>query len=288
MGKVRKVILGDESLEKEQRKKAEVRRETKKFKKEKVEGVGLHGGERTSVVEGTELKSDVKELLDKVEGHDSSKTKSSKTKKPVGPKPHSKKYQEMATLVDKTKFYTLSEGVSLVKKTSYTTFDGTVELHLNLNPNVLGEKKEKKDFRGSVTLPHGTGKQVRVLAADDAVIKEIEAGKINFDILVSHPSMMPKLAKVARILGPKGLMPNPKTGTVTEDVEKRIKELSHGQVNFKTEPDNPIVHLIVGKISFEDEKLLANIQAIVETIGKNKVLKTTLTATMGPGIHISL
>jgi len=286
MGKVRKVVMGDVEQEKKQQKKAEIRRETKKLKK--VEGVGLHGGERTAVVEGTELKADVREILENVEsGGKSSKSKTSK-KKLVGPKPRSKKYQEAAKLVDKTKTYSLSDAIDLMKKTSYTKFDGTVEIHLNLNPTVLGEKKEKKDFRGSVTLPHGTGKQVRVVAADDAVLKEIEAGNINFDILVSHPSMMPKLAKVARVLGPKGLMPNPKTGTVTEDVEKRIKELSHGQVNFKTEPENAIVHLIVGKVSFENEKLLANINAIYDVIGRNKILKATIAATMGPGITIQI
>ena len=285
MGKVRKVSLGDVEQEKKQRKKADVRRETKKLKK--VEGVGLHGGERTAVVEGTELKAEVREILEEVE-YGSSKTKAEKKKlkKRIGPKPRSKKYQEAAKLVDKTKTYPLPEAIDLVKKTSYTKFDGTVELHLNLNPTVLGEKKEKKDFRGSVSLPHGTGKQVRVVAADDAILKDIEGGKINFDILVSHPSMMPKLAKVARILGPKGLMPNPKTGTVTEDVEKRIKELSHGQVNFKTEPENPIVHLIVGKVSFDDAKLLANITTIFDTIGRNKILKATIAATMGPGITV--
>ena len=286
MGKVRKVVMGDVEQEKKQRKKAEVRRETKKLKK--VEGVGLHGGERTSLVEGTELKADVREILEQVESGGKSSESRTNKKKLVGPKPRSQKYQEAAKLVDKTKIYPLTDAIDLIKKTSYTKFDGTVEIHLNLNPTVLGEKKEKKDFRGSVTLPHGTGKQVRVVAADDTILKEIEGGTINFDILVSHPSMMPKLAKVARILGPKGLMPNPKTGTVTEDVEKRIKELSHGQVNFKTEPENAIVHLIVGKVSFENEKLLANINAIYDVIGRNKILKATIAATMGPGITIQI
>jgi len=281
MGKVRKVVMGDEKVEKEQKKKAEVRRESKKFKKAKVEGVGLHGGERTSIVEGVELNADIKDILEGTP----SKSKGGKGKKAGGPKPRSKKYQEMAKLVDIKKVYTLDEAIDLVKKTSYTKFDGSVEIHLNLNPNTLGDKK---DFRGSVTLPHGTGKQIRVVVADDAVLKEIEAGKINFDILVSHPSMMPKLAKFARVLGPKGLMPNPKTGTVTEDVEKRVKELSHGQVNFKTEPENPIIHLLVGKVSFEKNQLTENINAIIGAVGKNKILKTTITATMGPGIRVTL
>jgi large subunit ribosomal protein L1 len=284
MGKVRKVVMGDVEQEKKQRKKADVRREAKKLKK--VEGVGLHGGERTAVVEGTELKADVKEILEEVEsGSSKTKAEKKKSKKRVGPKPRSKKYQEAAKLVDKTKVYPLAEAIDLVKKTSYTKFDGTVELHLNLNPNTLGEKK---DFRGSVSLPHGTGKQVRVVVADDALLTEIEAGKINFDILVSHPSMMPKLAKVARILGPKGLMPNPKTGTVTEDVEKRVKELSHGQVNFKTEPENPIIHLMVGKVSFDDKKLTENTNAILDAVGRNKIAKATMTTTMGPGLKIEV
>ena len=99
---------------------------------------------------------------------------------------------------------------------------------------------------------------------------------------------MPKLAKVARILGPKGLMPNPKNGTVTPDPDKRAKELSHGQVNFKTEPDQPLIHMIVGKVSFEDKKLVDNIAAVIEAVGSGKVAKATIAATMGPGIKLKI
>lgn len=284
MGKVRKVALGDEKQEKEQKRKAEARREGKKAKKAKVEGVGLHGGERTAVVEGTELKAEVKELLEKVE-QGMAAGKETKKKKVTGPRVRGKKYQEAVKLVDKTKLYALSDAVSLVKRTSITKFDATVEAHLNLNPATLGDKT---DYRGSVTLPHGTGKQVRVVVADDAIIEEITAGKINFDILVAHPSMMPKLAKVARILGPKGLMPNPKTGTVTVEVEKRVKELSHGQINFKTEPDNPLIHIAIGKVSFTDKQLGENVEAIVASIGRGKIAKITLSSTMGPGIKVQI
>jgi len=280
MGKVRKVQLGDEKAEKMQAKKAEARREAKKLKKGKGEA-----GERTVMVEGTELKGDVKELIDRVEKGESVKETSDKKKKANGPKVHSKKYQEMTKLVNKAKFYTLKDAIALVKKTSMTSFDGTVEMHINLNPDNLGGKT---DMRGSVTLPHGTGKKINVVIADEAIIKEIEAGNINFDVLVAHPSMMAKLAKVARVLGPKGLMPNPKTGTVTDNPEKRVKELSQGQVNFKTEPDNPIIHMSVGKVSFEDQKLIENIQAVVLAVGKGKIAKATITATMGPGIKIVL
>jgi len=292
MGKVRKVILGDEAAEKEQKRKADARREGKKAKKAKVEGVNLKGGEpasrqggRTVLVEGDELKPEVKAMMDKVENPSSAKATEGKRKKANGPRQHGKKYQEAAKLVDKNKSYSLPEALKLVKLTSITKFDGTVEMHINLNPLTLGDKK---DVRGSVTLPHGTGKQVRVAVADDKIIEEITAGKINFDILVAHPSMMPKLAKVARVLGPKGLMPNPKTGTVTTDIEKRVKELSTGQVNYKSEPDNPIVHMAVGKVSFEEKQLTENIQAVLAAMGKNKIAKVTITTTMGPGIKLAL
>jgi len=166
-----------------------------------------------------------------------------------------------------------------------TKFDGTVEIHVNVNPLTLGDKKE---MRGSVSLPHGTGKQIRVVIADDSVLADVIAGNINFDILVAHSSMMPKLAKVAKILGPKGLMPNPKTGTVTPDPEKRAKELSTGQVNFKTEPDQPIIHMSVGKVSFEEKKLVDNVKAVLDAVGRGKITSATLTSTMGPGIKLSI
>lgn len=283
MGKIRVAKLGDEQSEKEQKRRADARRQTKDSKKSKVEGVGLHGGERVAVVEGTEIRPEYKKLIEEVEGQETSDKKQVKKQKKV--KVRSKKYTEKASLVDKTKLYPTSDAVGFVKQTSMTKFDGTVELHVNLNPQSLGDKK---DMRGSVNLPHGTGKEVKVVIADDAVIAEIEAGKINFDILVAHPSMMPRLAKVARVLGPKGLMPNPKTGTVSPDPEKRAKELSHGQVNFKTEPDQPIIHMIVGKVSFEDKKLLENIEAVLKSIGTSKISRATLASTMGPGVKIQI
>jgi large subunit ribosomal protein L1 len=262
MGKIRVAKLGDEQSEKEQKRKAEARRQTKDSKKVKTEVVA-----ETPVAEAPVEKTD------------------KKPKKEKKAKVRSKKYVEKASLVEKNKLYPLADAVSLVKQTSMTSFDGTVELHVTLNIQALGEKK---DLRGNVTLPHGTGKQVRVVIADEAIISEISEGKFNFDILVAHPSMMPKLAKVARILGPKGLMPNPKTGTVTEDPEKRVKELSHGQVNFKSEPDQPLIHMSVGKVSFEDKQLIENVKAVLAAIGTGKITRITLTATMGPGVKVAL
>lgn len=267
--------MGDEKQEKEQKRRAEARRQTKDSKKQKVEGV--------EVAEGTDIKPEFKKLIEEVESGE--KPTAKKARKEKKARVRSKRYVEAASLVDKTKTYPPGDAVSLVKKTSLTKFDGSVELHINLNPASLGEKK---DMRGSVSLPHGTGKQVRVLIADESIIADVAEGKINFDILVAHPSMMPKLAKVARILGPKGLMPNPKTGTVTEDTAKRAKELTTGKVNFKTEPDQPLIHLLVGKVSFEDKKLLENVNAILDAVGRGKIAKATLTSTMGPGVKIEV
>jgi large subunit ribosomal protein L1 len=296
MGKIRAVAMGDEEAEKEQKRRAEARRQTKESKKPfgkaqgkaHVEGVGMRGGQRVSVVEGTDIKPEFKKLIEEVEeGSASVKATAGEAKKKKQKKARvrGKKYVEKLSLVDKSKFYPVSEAVGLVKRTSFTKFDGTIELHINLNPQTLGDKK---DLRGSVTLPHGTGKEVKVAIADEALVEDVAAGKINFDILVAHPSMMPKLAKIARILGPKGLMPNPKNGTVTPDPKKRVDELSHGQVNFKTEPDQPLIHMIVGKVSFDDKKLTENIDAVLKAVGTGKIAKATLAATMGPGIKIKL
>lgn len=281
MGKIRVAKLGDTGEESEQKRRAKARRETKQSKKVKVEGVGMKGGERVAVVEGTDIKPEFKKLIEEVE----SGKETPKPKKKVKVKIRSKRYTEAASLVDKTKQYAIDEAVSLVKKTGVTKFDGTVELHINLNPTSLGDKK---DFRGSVSLPHGTGKQIKVAIADDKILADVEQGNIDFDILVAAPSMMPKLAKVARILGPKGLMPNPKTGTVADDPKKRADELATGKVNFKTEPDQPIIHMTVGKVSFEDKKLTENLNAILDAVGRGKIAKATLTSTMGPGIKLAV
>ncbi len=287
MGKIRVAKLGDEE-EKEQKRRAEARRQTKKSKKEKVEGVGLHGGERVAVVEGEDIKPEYKKLVEEVEQGEKKSGEAgsgSARKKKAKVKVRSKRYQEAVKLVDRNKLYPIAEAIGLVKKTSLTKFDGTVELHLNLNPEALGEKKE---WRGSVRLPHGTGKEIKVAIADDKILEEVAKGKINFDILVAHPSLMPRLAKVARILGPKGLMPNPKTGTVSPDPEKRAKELSSGQVNIKTEPGNPLIHMAVGKVSFDENKLVENANAVLKAVSTDKILKVTLSATMGPGIKVAV
>ncbi len=286
MGKIRVAKLGDEKQEKEQKRRSEARRQTKDSKKMKVEGVGLKGGERVAVVEGTDIKPEFKRLVEEVEaGTSPGTTPPKKPKQPKERKTRGRRYQEALKLVEKNRLYPLAEAVSVVKRTSFTRFDGTVELHVNLNPLSIGDKK---DYRGAVSLPHSTGREVRVAIADDTLLAEIQSGKINFDILVAHPSLMPKLAKLAKILGPKGLMPNPKNRTVSTEPEKRAKELATGEVNFKTEPGQPLIHIALGKVSFEDKKLTDNVNAILDAIGRDKILKATLAATMGPGVKLKL
>lgn len=296
MGKIRVATLGS-TEEAEQKRKADARRQTKKSKKPfdkaqgkvKVEGVGLHGGERTVAMEGVDLKPEVKKVLAEIESgesQDSQETQDKKARKKARQvKQKSKKYQKVASLVDKNKLYPIKDAVELVKKTSVTKFDGTVELHVTLRPEVLGDTKS---FRGSVRLPHATGRIIKVAIADEALIATIEAGKIDFDILVAHPSMMAKLAKHAKVLGPKGLMPNPKNGTVTENPEKRAKELAGGEVNFKNEPEQPLLHLVAGKVSQPDKELVENVDAYLSAINRSKILRVTLSATMGPGIKVAL
>ncbi|MBP9719624.1 MAG: 50S ribosomal protein L1 [Candidatus Levybacteria bacterium] len=200
-----------------------------------------------------------------------------KQKGGVQKKTRSEKYKAASKLVDKTKTYTLKEALELLPKLKVASFDETVELHINTTETGLS---------GTISLPHGTGKQVRVVIADDGVIEKIQSGKIDFDILVSTPQMMPKLARVAKVLGPKGLMPNPKNGTVTDKPEEVAKKFAGGQMRYKTEAKNPIMHVMVGKVSFGASKLSENISTMLSAVGVGKMKKVTLKSTMSPAIQL--
>ena len=181
----------------------------------------------------------------------------------------------------------LKEALEVLAKVKRAKFDETVELHVNTI---------EKGISGSVVLPHGTGKNVRVTIANQSadakgvekLVADIEQGKIDFDILVATPDSMPKLARVARILGPRGLMPNPKNGTITPKPEEVAKKFEGGQTNFKTEAKFPIIHMSVGKLSFGDAKLEDNIKTAVSAISTKKIRTVTLKSTMSPGISLDL
>jgi large subunit ribosomal protein L1 len=214
-----------------------------------------------------------------------------------------KKFREAAKLLEAGKVYGLEEAVKLAGKTSAVKFDATVELHINLN---VDPRQADQNIRDNLVLPAGTGKSVRIAVfADDDVkgadvsgietlTKALEKGEMNFDILIATPANMPKLGKYARSLGPRGLMPNPKSGTVTNDIAKAVAEAKAGRVEYRVDSTG-IVHLGIGKVSFTPAQLLENAQAVMTSIRNNKpssvksnyVKAIHLTTTMGPSITVS-
>lgn len=215
-----------------------------------------------------------------------------------------KNYREAAKAIEKDKVYSLKEAVALAQKTSKVKFDATVELHVNLS---VDPRHADQNIRDNLVLPAGTGKTVRVavFADEDAagadisgvetILKDLEKGAINFDILIATPANMPKLGKFARVLGPRGLMPNPKSGTVTNDVAKAVQQSKAGRVEYRVDSTG-IVHVGAGKVSFKPADLEANVRAILTSLKNNKpasvkgsyVKAITLTTTMGPGIKVDL
>ena len=216
----------------------------------------------------------------------------------------SKGYRKAAEQLEAGKAYTLEEGLTLATKTSSVKFDATVELHVNLG---VDPRHADQNIRDNLVLPSGTGKTVRVavfadednsgadLAGVEAITKDLEKGTINFDILVSTPANMAKLGKYARMLGPRGLMPNPKSGTVTQDIQKAVSEAKAGRVEYRVDSSG-IVHMGIGKVSFGPEKLLKNAQAVMTSLKGNKpqsvkgnyIKAIHLTTTMGPSILVDI
>lgn len=214
-------------------------------------------------------------------------------------------------MVEKDKSYPIAEAVELAKKTSTVKFDAGLEVHVKLGIN---PKKTDQQVRASVSLPNGTGKSVKVavvstngdqikagkaagaeVAGEQDLIDEIKAGKINFDVLVATPEVMKLLAPIAKVLGPKGLMPNPKDGTVTGNVAEAVANLKKGKVSYKND-DSGNLHVMIGKLSFEDGKLVENFQALMDSITKAKpaaakgtfIKNVSVASSMGPGIKIAL
>jgi large subunit ribosomal protein L1 len=219
-----------------------------------------------------------------------------------------KKYLEAVKLVDREKAYAIDEAIELAKKTNTAKFDATVEVAFRLG---VDPKKADQNIRGAVVLPNGTGKTQRVLVfAKGEKVKEAEAagadyvgdaeyinkitqGWFDFDVIVATPDMMGEVGKLGRVLGPKGLMPNPKTGTVTFDVDKAVKEIKAGKVEYRVDKAGNI-HVPIGKVSFDNEKLVENFNTIFDTMLKVKpsaakgtyMKNVTVTSTMGPGVKI--
>lgn len=201
-------------------------------------------------------------------------------KKAAPKRVRSKTYQAVRAQVDKTRTYDPFSAMELVKKLSYSSFPGSITAEA-----VLREKEAGTQV--SVSFPHSTGQSLRVAIASDEVLADIEAGKIDFDVLLANPQYMPKLAKLAKVLGPKGLMPNPKTGTLTEKPEQKKKELESGTLTIKAERKAPLMHVTFGSTSMESKDLVANLEALTDAL-KGKLVKLTVSATMSPGVKVAV
>lgn len=203
-------------------------------------------------------------------------TTATKTKKRVK-HPRSKRYLEARTKIDKTKLYSLSEAVKLLKEVSKVKFDASIEFHALLVVDKLS---------GELSLPHGTGKTIKVEIASEATLTKLNDNVIDFDILVAPPLMMPKLAKYAKMLGPKGLMPNPKTGTISDKPEAVKKKLEGGAMRYKSEPKAPLIHLNIGKLSFTEEQIIANLETVISTLQPKNLKLAYLCSSMSPSIKL--
>jgi large subunit ribosomal protein L1 len=247
--------------EKRKRKEAEAQKE-----KKQVGGVGLKGGERIKVIgdDRPEIK------IYKPDVEDASSTSK--------PKVRSQKYKASSKIVDKMKFYDVSGAIKLVKQGSYSKFDGSVELHAVV---------KKEGLTADVQLPHTTGRVKRIEIADETTIVKLKKGIIDFDLLLATPQMMPKLVPFAKLLGPKGLMPNPKSGTVIKD-KKDIRKFEGNRIVIKTERKTPIVHTVVGKVSQKEKELSENTVAVLAAIGKKQLVKAYLSPTMGSSVKIDI
>lgn len=269
---------------------------------------GKHSAKALKAVEAKAAKEERKAAKAEIDDDTADKPKA-----PVKPtrtrlERSSKGYRKSSELLTAGKLYTLDEAIKLAKQTSHVKFDATVELHVNLS---VDPRHADQNIRDSILLPAGSGKKVRVavltddpaaakqagadIAGTDDLLAQLEKGTINFDILISTPTLMSKLGKYARTLGPRGLMPNPKSGTVTVDINRAVSEAKAGRVEYRVDTTG-IVHLGIGKVSFTEVQLLENVQAVLTSIKANKpnsvknaYFKTVhISTTMGPSMAVDL
>jgi large subunit ribosomal protein L1 len=267
-------VTGAEKYKERQKKKAVlVEAAPSKEKKEKVHIAGLKGGQRIKVVEA-EIPSEVSE-----ETIPESAKSEPATEKRGKPKVRGKKYQNAKAKIDRNKLYPTLDAIKLIKETSYSSFDGTVELHLLV---------KRIGLTSNVKLPHPFGKTKKIEVASDETIEKLKAGKIDFDVLLATPEMMPKLVPYARLLGPKGLMPNPKNKTLITNPSVKSEALKSAESMFlKTEKDSPVVHTVAGKVSFDNKDLQENVEAILSAIGVKQIEKVYIKSSMSPSVKVS-
>lgn len=278
MGKTKTVIVsGDSAVEKggkaayEEKKRKQLEAQKKaEVEKAKVAGLGLKGGERIKVIGG--------ETIPEQESVSVEEHEEKKDKKAHKAKIRSEKYKKARAQIDKAKLYSPEEAIKLIKETSYSKFDGTMELHIVV---------KKENFSIRATLPHSYGKAKKVEIASETTVENLKKGKINFDILLATADMMPKLVAFAKLLGPRGLMPNPKNGTLIKS-EKDADKFSGNNLNLKTEKSQPVIHTVIGKVSQNDTELKENIEAVLTAISKKQILKAYLKSTMSPSVKLNI
>lgn len=268
MGKTKLNIIGQEGGKKEKPSK----------KEQKIHLSGLKGGQRVKIVEAPVETTDGEGAIG-VEG---------KSQRIVSSEHHrGKKYLTAQAKVDPRKTYNAPDAVKLLKETSISKFDGSVELHLVLDKQSLS-LRGKDSLNTSVELPYHTGKTRKIEIASDETVEKLKTGKIDFDVLLSSPDTMSKLVPFAKLLGPKGLMPNPKNGTLVPNPEKAKDQFGGNNINLKTEKSAPLIHVVIARTSQPEKEIEENIKAILLNIGEKNIKKAVISASMGPGIQVSV
>lgn len=248
------------------------KKEDNKNKKEEAKKVhmgGTKGGQRVKVVEIDLPTPTASETV----SESGVKTRTSKT-----PRGRSKRYKEVKARIDKNKAYAIDEAIKLVKETSYSKFDGTMEAHIQV---------KKKGLSVNVTLPFAGGRSKKVEVANAETIEKLKAGKIDFDVLLSTAEMMPQLVPFARLLGPKGMMPNPKNGTLIKS-EADANKFSANSMTVKTEKEAPLMHTTFGKVSQKNEELSKNLETLLEAVNRKQIVRIYIKSTMSPSVRLSL
>lgn len=269
MGKMKTSFVGDDES-----KNKEKSHQAHKSEEGKVHIAGLKGGQRVKVIEA-EMPVEVPKEGE-VASTDSQKKSGGRV---IVEKVRGKKYVSAKANITPGKLYPVKDAIKLVKDSSYSKFDGTMELHIIV---------KKTGTSAQVALPHAAGREKKIEVATDETIEKLKAGKIDFDILVATPEMMPKLVPFARLLGPKGLMPNPKNGTLVTD-PKKAKGFSAGTVTLKTEKEAPLIHTVVGKNSQDDREIEENITAVLKVLGGSKqIVRAFLKSTMSPSVKLQV
>lgn len=268
MGKTKTAFVSDENKNEKKHERAH------KGEEEKIHVAGLKGGQRVKIVEA----APTEEAPIVEEGKTPEEVKKSGGRIIVE-KVRGKKYVSAKAKIDREKLYKPLDAIKLVKESSYSKFDGTMELHLVV---------KKAGTTVNINLPHTAGREKKVEIASDETIEKLKTGKVDFDILVATPAMMPKLVPFARVLGPKGLMPNPKNGTLVSDPAK-AKGFSASTLTLKTEKEAPLIHTVVGKNSQPDKEIAENIEAIFKALGGAKQIdRAFLKSTMSPSAKLAI